>query len=176
MASPFIGEIRLFGGNFAPLDWALCQGQIMSIAENSALFALVGTTYGGDGQQTFALPNLQGRVPVHQGTNPSTGTNFVIGQPAGTETVTLTVAQIPIHNHLVAANAGGANASSPSGQMIASGSSGPTWFAAAPASPQQFLAGNALATEGGNQPHDNMLPYLVVNFIIALVGIFPSQN
>jgi microcystin-dependent protein len=176
MASPFTGEIRLFGGNFAPIDWALCQGQIMSIVDNMALYTLIGTTYGGDGQQTFALPNLQSRVPVHQGTNPSTGTSFIIGEPSGTETVTLTVNQIPAHNHLVRANAGGADVSSPSGALIASGSGGPSWFSAAPASPQQFLAGNALAPDGGSQPHDNMLPFLAVNFIICLSGVFPSQN
>ncbi|HEV3198010.1 MAG TPA: tail fiber protein [Bryobacteraceae bacterium] len=175
MGSPFVGEVRLFGGNFAPNGWALCQGQLMSIAENPALFQLVGTTYGGDGQNTFGLPDLQGRVPVHQGTS-TTGTNYAIGERAGTETVTLNINQIPVHNHLVSANAGGASASNPSGQVIASGQSGPTWFSASAASPQEFLAASAVGQAGGSQPHDNMVPFLVVNFIISLFGIFPSQN
>jgi microcystin-dependent protein len=175
MGSPFVGEIRMFGGNFAPAGWALCQGQLIPISENDTLFNLIGTTYGGDGQSTFALPDLQGRVPVHQGTS-TTGATYIIGQKAGTETVTLNIQQIPIHNHLVAANAGGANGSSPANSFIASGSAGPTWFSAAAASPQEFLAGSAVGQAGGSQPHDNMIPFLVINFIISLFGIFPSQN
>jgi len=175
MGSPFVGEIRMFGGNFPPNGWALCQGQLMAIDQNATLFQLIGTTYGGDGVQTFALPDLQGRVPVHQGTS-TTGTTYIIGQRAGTENVTLTTQQIPLHGHLVSANASGANASTPSGQVIASGQSGPTWFSASAASPQEFLAASAVGQEGGNQPHDNMIPFLVINFIISLFGIFPTQN
>jgi microcystin-dependent protein len=165
----------MFGGNFAPNGWALCQGQLLPISENDTLFNLIGTTYGGDGQSTFALPDLQGRVPVHQGTS-TTGTTYVIGQKAGTETVTLITQQIPVHSHLVSANAGGATASSPAGQVIGSQQGKPSWFAANPASPQEFLAPGAVGQVGGSQPHDNMVPFLVVNFIISLFGIFPSQN
>jgi microcystin-dependent protein len=175
MGSPFVGEIRMFAGNFPPNGWALCQGQLVAIDQNSTLFNLIGTTYGGDGQTTFGLPDLQGRVPVHQGIS-TTGTNYVIGEKSGTETVTVILNQIPIHNHLVSANAGGANGSNPANAFIASGSAGPTWFSASAASPQEFLAGSAVGQAGGSQPHDNMIPFLVVNFIISLFGIFPSQN
>lgn len=172
MGNPFVGEIRMFGGNFAPVGWALCQGQTMSIAENDVLFALIGTTYGGDGQQTFNLPNLASRVPVHQGQGGGLA-NYVMGEQTGTESVTLTLNQIPSHNHTVQANAGGANGANPAGMVLASGASGPPWFAGAAA---VSLAPNALGMDGGNQPHDNMVPFLVINFIISLFGIFPTQN
>ena len=174
MGSPFVGEIRMFGGNFPPNGWAICAGQLMPISENEVLFQLIGTTYGGDGQSTFALPNLMGRVPVHQGTNPQTGRTFVMGELAGAENVTLTINQIPVHTHALQANVGGAGALSPAGMFIAGGTSGPNWFAASSASVS--LAPNALAVQGGSQPHDNMIPFLAINFIISLFGIFPSQN
>jgi microcystin-dependent protein len=172
MGQPFVGEIRMFGGNFPPNGWAICDGSLMPISQNDTLFNLIGTTYGGDGQNTFGLPNLLGRVPVHQGTGPF-GTTYVIGELAGVESVTLTSNQIPVHNHTILANAGGADASSPSGNVIASGSSGPRWFATSHA---VALAPAALGNAGGSQPHDNMIPFLVINFIISLFGIFPSQN
>jgi microcystin-dependent protein len=173
MSNPYIGEIRMFGGNFPPNGWAICDGSLMQISQNDVLFQLIGTTYGGDGVNTFGLPNLLGRVPVHNGTNPQTGTTFVIGQLSGTESVTLTPNQIPAHTHTLAANAGGANAANPAGMFIAGGASGPSWFATSGAVP---LAPNALAPAGSSQPHDNMVPFLAINFIISLFGIFPSQN
>lgn len=172
MSNPFVGEIRLFGGNFAPVGWALCQGQTMSIAENDVLFNLIGTTYGGNGSTTFNLPNLASRVPVHQGSGPGLS-SYVMGEQTGVESVTLTLNQIPVHNHTVNANAGGASGANPSGMVLASGSAGPPWFASAQA---VSLAASALGMDGGNQPHDNMIPFLTINFIISLFGIFPSQN
>jgi microcystin-dependent protein len=172
MGQPFVGEIRIFGGNFPPNGWAFCDGSLMAISQNETLFNLIGTTYGGDGQSTFGLPNLLGRVPVHQGTS-TTGVTYVMGQLAGVETVTLTLNQIPLHTHVLAANAGGANASSPAGMFIAGGASAPNWFASSAAVP---MAANALAQAGSSQPHDNMLPFLAISFIISLFGIFPSQN
>jgi len=178
MAEPYIGEIRCFGFNFAPIDWAFCNGQLMSIAQNQALFSIIGTTYGGDGVSTFALPNLQGRVPMHWGTSP--GFNTVIGEVQGTTTVTLTSQQIPLHNHAVtAAQVGGTGeeVASPSSSAYLGNSTGhnlayikaPTTFDA-PFSPR------AIGPAGGSQPHENMQPYLALNFCIALFGIFPSRN
>ena len=165
MSSPFLGEIRMFGGNFAPRGWSLCQGQLLSIAQNDALFALLGTTFGGDGVTTFALPDLRGRIPMH------VGPGFVAGQLSGTETVTLTSQQIPSHTHAPFANTAAAG-TDPTNSLPAGGAG--AWFAAGtPAIP---MAANMLGNAGGNQPHDNMMPYLAVNFIISLEGIFPSQN
>ena len=168
MSSPFIGEIRMFGGNFAPAGWAFCDGALVPISENDALFNLIGTTYGGDGQTTFGLPDLRGRIPIH----PDSG-NFQLGQAAGTETVTLTVSQIPAHSHTALASAGGSATSSPTNN---------TWGAAASNSPYTDQAFNAqmnaqaIGSVGGSQPHDNFMPYLCVSFIISLFGIFPSQT
>jgi len=160
----------MFGGNFAPVDWAFCNGELMAISQNDALFTLIGTTYGGDGQNTFALPNLQGRVPVHQGSSPFG--SYVIGQLAGSETVTLSSQQIPAHTHPATASSAAGSATSPTSA---------TW--AGNASVKQFAAtgaaqmnNGALALSGGNQPHDNMLPFQAVSFIISLFGIFPTQN
>lgn len=166
MGTPFVGEIRLFAGNFAPVGWSFCDGTMMAIAENETLFNLIGTTYGGDGQSTFALPDLRSRVPVHQ------GSGFVIGQLAGTETVTLTTQQTPSHTHVPQAN------SSPGNQLSASGavwaqSTLSQFSSAAPATP---MAATAVGISGGSQPHDNMIPFLALNFIISMFGIFPSQN
>jgi microcystin-dependent protein len=166
MSQPYIGEIRMFGGNFAPQGWAFCNGQTMSIAQNNALFALIGTTYGGDGVNTFNLPNLMGRLPIHQ------GTGFVIGQLSGTESVTLTLNQIPQHNHSVAA-ATSANAKSPSGTVYGGNTADHVYTANAPSA--QMNAGT-VGIGGGGQSHNNMMPYGVVSFIISLFGIFPSQN
>ena len=166
MSTPYLGEIRLFAGNFAPVGWALCQGQLLAISENDALFSLLGTTYGGDGQNTFALPNLSSRIPVHQ------GSGYVLGQAAGSETVTLVSAQLPSHGHQVNAVAGQGGTASPSNAVWAAGSIA----AYSDASPTVTMSPAAIAPSGGNQPHDNMSPYLVINFIIALEGIYPSQN
>ncbi len=172
MSNPFVGEIRMFAGNFAPVGWALCLGQLMPISENETLFTLIGTTYGGDGQNTFALPNLASRVPVHMGTGPN-GQSFVIGQMAGEETVTLTTSQIPAHSHVPAANTSG-NATSPSGAVWA-GNPDVAQFTA-PASINGQMNAQSIQLAGGSQPHDNMIPFLVINFIISLFGIYPSPT
>lgn len=171
MSSPFIGEIRMFAGNFAPVGWAFCQGQLIPISENDALFNLIGTTYGGDGQSTFALPNLQSRVPIHAGT--TLGTPFVLGQSGGEETVTLTVSQIPAHAHVPRAFSGTGGQSSPANGLWASSSPRTLYSDVAPGA---GMASTAVGQDGGSQPHDNMLPFLCVNFILSLFGIFPSQT
>ena len=166
MSSPFIGEIRMFGGNFAPAGWAFCNGALIPISENDALFNLIGTTYGGDGQSTFALPNLQSRVPVH------VGPGFAQGQSGGAETVTLTTSQIPSHSHTALANTAGTQ-SSPANNVWANSSLG-QFDNTNP--PDSTMAPQAIGASGGSQPHDNMIPFLAVNFILSLFGIFPSQT
>ncbi|BCH25349.1 microcystin dependent MdpB family protein [Mesorhizobium sp. L-8-10] len=179
MSDPYIGEIRLFAGNFAPAGWALCQGQLMPIAENDALFTLIGTTYGGDGQQTFALPDLQGRVPLHQGT--LAGNTYVIGERSGTESVTLTTTQLPIHNHRVGSTGQPGTTGTPSSSTIVA-DEGPANIASVFAyqpfdgTNQVQISAASVSQVGGNQPHDNMQPYLTLNYIISLFGIFPSQS
>ena len=173
MSNPYIGEIRLFAGNFAPLGWAFCQGQLVSIADNDTLFSLIGTTYGGDGQQTFGLPDLRGRVPVHQGSGPGLSTR-VIGELAGTETVTLTTANLPAHSHaLVATSAPASTAAGPAGGVLASASV-KVYGSGAPGTP--LAAAAIAATSGGGQPHQNMAPFLALNYIISLFGIYPQQS
>lgn len=166
MSTPYIGEIRMFGGNFAPVGWALCNGQLLAISQNDALFNLIGTTYGGDGQTTFALPNLQSRVPIHQ------GNAHVIGEAGGAESVTLTAAQLPAHTHAPQASSNPGTSNSPSANVWAAWSDA-QYSTTAPA---VAMAAPALAPAGGNQPHDNMPPFLGVNFIISLFGVFPTQN
>ena len=167
MSQPFIGEIRMFAGNFAPVGWAFCNGALIPISENDALFNLIGTTYGGDGQNTFALPNLQSRVPVH------VGPGFALGQSGGAETVTLTVSQIPGHSHLLQASDANGDMPGPANNVPAAAA---TFDPYESASPTVNMAVDMLGSAGGSQPHDNMLPYLVVNFIISLFGVFPSQS
>jgi microcystin-dependent protein len=172
MGSPYVGEIRMFGGSFAPAGWAFCNGQLLAISENDVLFNLIGTTYGGDGQETFGLPDLQGRLPVHQGQG-SGLTNRTVGEMGGTETVTLTTQQMPVHNHPLLASLNNAGGSTVSGNVT--GQVGATQiYREAPASLP--LLASAVGPAGGSQPHDNMQPYLCVSFIISLFGIFPSQN
>lgn len=171
MSEPFLAEIRMFGGNFAPRGWAFCNGQILSIAQNTALFSLLGTTYGGNGQTTFALPDLRGRVPVHAG-NGEAGpglSSVQLGQVDGTETVSLTQQQMPVHSHTTSATNDPATTSRPQGAQPARGGS-----YAALAGPNG--QGAATSTSGGSQPHQNLPPRTAVNFIIALEGIFPSRN
>ncbi len=170
MSEPYVGEIRIAGFNFAPVGWAFCNGQLLSIEDNEVLFAVIGTTYGGDGVTTFALPNLQCRVPVHQGKS-STGTPYVLGQNGGAETVTVTPAQLPSHTHSAACNPT-ATGTAPGGNVWSS----TTGNAYTTAAPGQLLNPIAIAPTGGNQPHDNMPPLLVANFIISLYGVFPTQN
>lgn len=169
MATPFIAEIVMFGGNFAPRSWAFCSGQIMSIAQNTALFSLLGTTYGGNGQTTFALPDLRGRVPMHPGSGPGL-TPRSLGEQSGSETVTLQTTQIPAHNHLLNANNAAANDTIPNGAFFSEGSIYTTNAANAQLNPA------AISNTGGSQPHNNIQPFLCVNFIIATQGIFPSRN
>ena len=173
--APYVGEIRMFAGNFAPNGWMFCEGQTLPISENDVLFTLIGTTYGGDGQETFNLPNLASRVPIHMGTGPD-GTTYQIGEAAGVESVTLTTQQIPIHTHPMGCNSGGGqNTSNPANAV------------AAPADINQFSDNTAPNAQlgnpgfnsditGGSQPHENCQPFLCINFIISLFGVFPSQT
>jgi microcystin-dependent protein len=170
MSDQYIGEIRMVGFNFAPVEWALCNGQLLSIAQNAALFALLGTTYGGDGQNTFALPNLQSRIPFHAGSN--SGNVLVLGQLAGSETVTLTTTQIPAHTHSLAASSGTGTQPSPAGGVWAASSLNQFSTEAA----AHTMAPSTVTATGGSQPHDNLPPFQVINFIIALNGIFPTQS
>ena len=175
MSDPFIAEIRMFGGNFAPRGWAFCNGQLLSIAQNTALFSLLGTTYGGNGQTTFGLPDLQGRSPMHQGQGPGL-TPRVLGETSGQENVTLLASQMPAHTHQPQADASGGGQTSPANATWGAGGRGrPPAYAANPA-PAAALSPQALAPTGGSQPHNNRSPYLGVSFIIALQGIFPSRN
>jgi microcystin-dependent protein len=160
----------MFGGNFAPAGWAFCDGSLLPISQYETIFNLIGTTYGGDGQTTFALPDLQGRVPVHMGN--FQGNNFVIGQKAGEESHTLTSNEMPRHSHPAQETSGPGTTQSPAGEVWAQWSS-PQFSDQAP---NAAMAGAAVSTAGGSQPHENMVPFLVVNFIISLFGIFPSQN
>jgi microcystin-dependent protein len=172
MSQPYVGECRLVAFNFAPNGWLMCAGQTISISDNSPLFQLIGTTYGGDGQQTFQVPDLQGRAPLHQGS--FQGTPFVIGQRGGVETVTLSSQQMPIHNHpLMASNVSG-NSNFPQNNTLA------------PAVTQVYVTGPtpiramnqaaAITPAGGSQPHDNLQPYLTMTWVISLYGVFPTQN
>ena len=172
MSSPYVGEIRMFGGNFAPAGWMLCQGQVLAIADYDVLVQLIGTTYGGDGQTTFALPNLQSRFPVHQGT--VAGQTFVIGAGAGEEQVTLTTTQLPTHGHLAAASNALGDSGSPANSIWAVASQNASLYA--PGAATDAMNPGAIAPAGGNQPHDNMSPFLAINFIISLFGIFPSPT
>ena len=173
MGSPFTGEIRLFGGTFAPIDWALCNGALQSIAQNDVLFQLLGTTYGGDGVNTFALPDLQGRVPIHQGTLSGTGQTFVMGQRAGEESVQLNISQLPNHSHSLFVSTNTAAASTPINNVPGAPPAITLYKVAAPTS---ALGPTAIGTTGNNLPHVNLQPSLCVTFIICLFGIFPSQN
>jgi microcystin-dependent protein len=173
LSNPYIGEIRIFGGSFAPVGWAFCQGQPLPIAENDALFVLIGTTYGGDGQVTFNLPDLQGRVPLHKGTNPNTATSYTIGQTGGQESVTLTVQQIPVHSHALHASTGGGSTTTPETNLPASNNTAKIYLKDAPAA---ALANTALTPVGGSQPHENRMPILVIDYIISLYGIYPQPT
>jgi microcystin-dependent protein len=166
MAQPYVGEIRMFAGNFAPAGWQFCEGQLLPISENETLFQLIGTTYGGDGQSTFALPDLRGRIPIHQ------GNGFILAETGGAEEITLTVNQIPAHSHpLVVSQARGMR-NTPGGNLLAR--SGEQIYVKSPAIVS--LSPQAVSSVGGSQPHTNFQPYLCVDFIISLFGIFPSPT
>ncbi|MEZ4523294.1 MAG: tail fiber protein [Thermomicrobiales bacterium] len=172
MSEPFVAEIRIFAGNFAPRGWAFCDGQLLPISQNTALFSLIGTTYGGDGRSTTALPNLQGRAPMHPGRGPGL-TDRRLGQQGGVETVTLTEAQMPNHNHTLSADSAQANSRTPAGNSLARSAGGLAYGAASNLVP---MAGQALPDTGGSQAHNNMQPFLTMNYIIALVGLYPSRS
>jgi microcystin-dependent protein len=171
MALPFVGEIRLFAGNFAPAGWMFCNGAQVPISENETLFQLIGTTYGGDGQSSFALPDLRGRVPIHQGSGPGLS-GRIVGETGGSEMVTLTPPQIPQHTHTLRASSALSNGSAGGGGALAAtavniyGSGDPT----------TLVATQAVASIGGSQPHQNMAPFVGINYIISLFGIFPSPS
>lgn len=173
MAEPFVGEIRIFAGNFAPAGWEFCRGQLLPISENDTLFALVGTTYGGDGQETFALPDLQGRVPVHQGQGPGLTQNNTLGATFGVDDVTLTQQTTPNHTHPVQISADLGTSANPVGKVLARATDRRLFVREAPAS---GLPASSVSVAGGNQPHTNTSPVLAINFIISLFGIFPSQS
>ena len=168
MAQPYIGEIRMFAGNFAPVGWNFCEGQLLPISEYEPLFNLIGTTYGGDGESTFALPDMRGRIPLHQ------GNNYLLAETGGAETVTLSVNQIPSHTHALLASSGAGSQASPKEGFFA-GHRDHKVFANTQ-SPQAYLSPSTVIPVGGSQPHYNFPPYLCVNFIISLFGIFPSQT
>ena len=171
MSSPFVGEIRMFGGNFAPVGWMFCQGQTLAISQNDILFNLIGTTYGGDGQETFKLPDLQGRAPMHMGTG-SDGITYQIGEMAGVESVTLTTQQIPAHTHAFLGSSNAATLTSP-GASVVGNSAQVSYLSINTAI--AAMNGSSISPVGGSQPHENMQPFLCVSFIISLFGIFPHQ-
>jgi microcystin-dependent protein len=179
MSEPFIGQIMIFGGNFAPQGWAFCNGQLLSISQNTALFSLLGTTYGGNGTTTFALPDLRGRAAVGFGQGPGLS-NYDLGESTGSETVTLTAGQMPAHSHLVAANDAPANVQSPSGadlaQSVDSGRQPVNTYSTPPMTTPVTLDPATVQPSGGSQPHANIQPVLAMNYIIALQGIFPSRG
>lgn len=177
---PFLGQICLFGFDYAPTGWALCNGQMMSIAQNNALFALLGTTYGGNGQTTFALPDLRGRVAINQGGGPGLSPH-TIGEVSGTENVTLIQTQMPAHNHMLAVSGSAATTNNPNGGVLAAsagndGDGNPVTVNTYNATPNATANPQAISMAGGNQPHENMQPYLTLNYCIALTGVFPSRS
>jgi microcystin-dependent protein len=167
MAQPYVGEIRMFAGNFAPAGWMFCEGQLLPISEYETLFNLIGTTYGGDGQSTFALPDLRGRIPLHF------GNGFTLAETGGVETVTLTVPQIPAHTHALLASTAVTQATNPSGSLVGQSTQAKLYIDDVP---NVSLLASVVSTVGGSQPHNNFQPYLCVDFIISLFGIFPSQT
>jgi microcystin-dependent protein len=172
MSEPFIGEIRMFASSFAPAGWAFCDGSLLPISENDALFNLIGTTYGGDGQETFALPDLRGRVPIHMGQGQGISQSYQIGETGGVESVTVTTQQVPSHTHALLASTSVANSNTPQATLLAQ------------ADVDMYVAESAdisfdpasIAAAGGSQPHDNMAPFLTVSFIISLFGVYPTQT
>jgi microcystin-dependent protein len=167
MAQPYVGEIRMFGGNFSPAGWHFCDGSLLPISENEVLFQLIGTTYGGDGQTTFGVPDLRGRLPIHQ------GNGFIVGENGGAESVTLTTNQLPTHNHPFLASQGPGNQNNPANSLTANSSSVQIYIED---SPDTSMNAQSVGPVGGSQPHSNMQPYLCISFIISLFGIFPPPS
>jgi microcystin-dependent protein len=170
MAEPFVGEIRMFGGNFAPVGWAACDGALLAISQNEVLFQLIGTTYGGDGQSTFALPDLRGRIPIHQ------GNGHTLGEHGGTEEVTLQITQIPSHSHSLIGSTASAVSRNPAGNVPSHTTRAIYGAASGVTGSQVAMGSGSVQPTGGNLPHDNVQPFLCVTFIISLFGIFPTQN
>jgi microcystin-dependent protein len=166
MSQPYVGEIRMFAGNFAPAGWMFCEGQLLPISENETLFNLIGTTYGGDGQSTFALPDLRGRIPMHF------GNSFVLAETGGVETVTLTVSQTPAHSHALLGTSSSANAPSPANSVYAQSLTASFYNSG---TANAAMAPETGGSTGGSQPHENFQPYLCIDFIISLFGVFPTQ-
>lgn len=172
MSEPFVGEIRMFAGTFAPQGWAFCDGQLLAISENDALFSLLGTIYGGDGQTTFGLPDLRGRLPVHAGSGPGLSPRN-LGSNGGAESVTLTTNQLPSHTHAATGSGASGTDANPGGNFLAGSTVVAPYVQETPDTP---FAATAITATGGNQPHANLMPYLCVHFIIALFGIYPSRQ
>ena len=172
MSDPYIGEIRLFAGTFAPVNWALCNGQLLQISDYDTLFNLIGTTYGGDGQSTFAVPDLRGRIPVGQGRGP-TGSTYPLGAVAGTEQVTLTPQQLPPHTHPLTVSTAGGSADSPNGAVLATN---PDVTMFINDTPTRALPANLVGPSGGSLPHSNLMPTLAMNYIVSLFGIYPFPS
>jgi microcystin-dependent protein len=181
MSTPFMGEIRMFAGNYAPKTWQFCNGQTLSIAQNSALFALLGTNYGGNGVSTFMLPDLRGRLPISMGQGPGLS-NRVLGSPGGEESVTITSQTMPMHNHMLAVTTAGATLNTPNATSLPAAEIAPAtgnFYAVNVGSPgptMGHLNANTLGASGGNLPHSNLMPALCLSFIIAMQGLFPSRN
>ena len=175
MGQPYVGEIRMFGGNFAPAGWMFCEGQLLPIAENETLFNLIGTTYGGDGESTFQLPDLRGRLPIHFGSADS-GSTYTVGEFGGTEEVTLGIPQIPVHNHALLGSTNAATTNQLGTNVPATMLAAGTSSAYGTDAPFGTISPDTVSPVGGSQPHSNFQPYLCVNFIISLFGIFPSQT
>ncbi len=173
MAQPYVGEIRMFAGNFAPAGWMFCEGQLLPISENETLFQLIGTTYGGDGQETFALPDLRGRIPVHQGQGPGLSSRQ-LAYADGVEQVTLTAQQLPAHRHVLIASTASATQENPAGNLT--GQPATAIYNSGEEGGIQAMSATAVGAAGGSQPHSNFQPYLCVDYIISLFGIFPSPT
>jgi microcystin-dependent protein len=172
VSEPFVGEIRMFAGNFAPRGWAFCDGQLLAVSQNDALFSLLGTIYGGDGRTTFGLPDLRGRIPIHAGHGPGLSERR-LGAKGGAEKVTVTVNQLPSHGHPMQASSQNALQTAPNGNVLGQATS-IDLYRVTPA--DEDLASSSILATGGSQPHTNLMPYLCVHFIIALVGIYPSRQ
>ena len=177
MSDPYLGEIRMFAGTFAPRGWALCDGQLIGVSQNEALFSLLGTIYGGDGRSTFGLPDLRGRIPMHMGSGPGLSSRTQ-GASFGEEQVTLTTAQLPAHSHRIGAHNKGGNTNDPSGAKFASDGAGKIGMYKSynAGSDTAVSMGGTILNTGGGQPHNNLPPFLCINFIIATVGLFPSRS
>jgi microcystin-dependent protein len=174
MADPFVAEIRIYPFNFAPKGWAFCDGQILPLSQNTALFSLLGTTYGGDGKSNFALPNMQGNAPMHPGQGPGLSLHD-LGETGGSDTVTLLQSEMPAHSHNLGASVRDGTVRSPGGQLVAKGV-GVNMYAPAASAPLVQFSTNVVTPAGGDQPHNNLMPYLTLNFCIAMQGVFPPRT